>query len=705
MAHDGSVLIKIVGDDSNFSGKLKGLGGSAASVMKVAAAGAVAATSAVAALGKAAVDAYADYEQLVGGVETLFKDSAGTLQEYAANAYQTAGMSANAYMESVTSFSASLLQSLGGDTEKAAKMADMAVTDMADNANKMGTSIDSLIQTYQSLARGNFAMLDNLKLGYGGTKAELERLLEDAEKISGISYDISSFADIVDAIHVVQTEMGITGTTAKEASETISGSVAAVKASWQNMMVGIADENADFDVLLSNLISSVGTAAENVLPRIKVILEGIANLVVEMAPTLVTTAVDLVTSLAQYISDNAPILLQKAPELVAWLAETIAENAPKLLDAAGQLIVSLATGVIGAVPTLVAKAPEIVGSLAEGIGGMLDSMVQAGINLIDGVAAGIKNAIPNLLKSAGEAATSLLNKVKSVFKIQSPSKVMRDEIGVMLIEGIAEGIIESGSAAVEAAANISDKIISKMASMKDSLQGFGGVSTFEGEESIDIAGIAVGADPKKLDEKYQSLIEGMAEREELLTEYLEEFNETLTALGDSFKIDYIRVGKNWMEGLAEGIKNNSRLVIYAIVDVINESIKIVRSLLGIASPSKVMAEIGRYMAQGLSVGWTDEMSTVTDTIGHSLSDSVEARMTNAFSRMKNALTDGMNQLTGDVAIQARGVNSYTTNTTTNEGALNITIEKVVNEGKGTVTGMMEEFEFIRRQKAMAKGGA
>ena len=253
-----------------------------ATVAKVGAAAAVAAGAAFAATTKAAVEAYADYEQLVGGVDTLFKESSNIVQEYAANAYKTAGLSANEYMETVTSFSASLLQSLGGDTAKAAEVANMAITDMSDNANKMGSDMASIQDAYNGFAKQNYTMLDNLKLGYGGTQAEMQRLIDDANKVKeamGETADLSidSYADVCEAIHLVQTEMGITGTTAKEASATISGSVAATKSAWQNLLVGFADENANLSELTSRFIESVGTAAENIIPRVIQAFKGIVQ--------------------------------------------------------------------------------------------------------------------------------------------------------------------------------------------------------------------------------------------------------------------------------------------------------------------------------------------------------------------------------------------------------------------------------------------
>lgn len=262
--------------DKHFSKMGEAAKKAGAVMAKGLAVGLAAAATGVVALTKAAIEGYAEYEQLIGGVETLFKDSAGVVEGYANNAYKSAGMSANAYMETITGFSASLLQSLGGDTAKAAEYGNQAVIDMSDNANKMGTSMESIQNAYQGFAKQNYTMLDNLKLGYGGTKEEMQRLLDDAEKISGIKYDISNFGDITQAIHTIQTELGITGTTAKEAASTISGSTAMMKASWDNLVVGIADDNADFDTLISNFVESASTAMGNLIPRIEIALNGVA---------------------------------------------------------------------------------------------------------------------------------------------------------------------------------------------------------------------------------------------------------------------------------------------------------------------------------------------------------------------------------------------------------------------------------------------
>lgn len=299
---------------------------------KAAAVGFGAAAAAVAAVGKSALNAYADYEQLVGGVETLFGNASDKVLQNANRAFQTAGLSANEYMETVTSFSASLLQSVGKDTKKAAEYADQALVDMSDNANKMGSNMQDIQNAYQGFAKQNYTMLDNLKLGYGGTKEEMERLIADANKVkqaNGEMADLSidSFADITEAIHIVQTEMGITGTTAKEASTTIQGSVGMMKASWKNLLVGVADDTQDFGGLMDNFVDSVGIAAKNILPRVETILSGIGSLVEGLAPVVAQAVPQLVTTIL-------PSMASAAASLLKAFAGSLVELAPALLQSA-----------------------------------------------------------------------------------------------------------------------------------------------------------------------------------------------------------------------------------------------------------------------------------------------------------------------------------------------------------------------------------
>lgn len=338
---DASEYEKGVGKAKGTMSKLaSGVGKGLATVAKVGAAAVSAGVAGVTALTKMGVEGYAQYEQLVGGVETLFKESQDTVMRYAENAYKTSGMSANAYMETVTSFSASLIQSLDGDTAKAAKVADMAITDMSDNANKMGTDIGMIQNAYNGFAKGNFTMLDNLKLGYGGTQEEMKRLLKDAEALSGVKYDISSFADVAEAIHVIQEEMGVAGTTAREAASTIEGSLAMMKGAWENLVVGMADENANMDLLINNFVESTATAAQNLIPRIEQTLAGIGQLITAMAPIIAEALPVLVESLL-------PTIITAGISLITALASALVTALPAVKTALMEGLVIILTDVFG----------------------------------------------------------------------------------------------------------------------------------------------------------------------------------------------------------------------------------------------------------------------------------------------------------------------------------------------------------------------
>ena len=381
------------------SGKFSKLGEVAKGAAKVALAAVGATAAAVGALVKQAVESYAEYEQLVGGVDTLFGSASAEVQKKADNAYKTAGMSANEYMETVTGFSASLIQSLGGDTEKAAKYADMAITDMSDNANKMGTDMSLIQNAYQGFAKQNYTMLDNLKLGYGGTKEEMERLLKDASKISGIKYDISSYADIVDAIHVVQTEMGITGTTAKEASTTIQGSISSMKSAWQNLLTGLADENADLDGLVTNMIESVGTVVENVLPKISVAAEGIVSIIQNLIPQI-----------PPLIEQLLPPLLEGALSLIQGLVTIL----PEITSTITGMLPSVLTSLVGMTPEILTAILTIITELLNSITGMLPTIVEAIMQVVPELITSLVAAIPQLFEAAIQFLLAIVEAVPTI---------------------------------------------------------------------------------------------------------------------------------------------------------------------------------------------------------------------------------------------------------------------------------------------------
>ena len=414
--------------------------------------------AAVVAIGKQALSSYADYEQLVGGVDTLFKDSSAKVQEYAANAYKTAGLSANEYMETVTGFSASLLQSLGGDTEAAAKMADVAITDMSDNANKMGTDMASIQNAYQGFAKQNYTMLDNLKLGYGGTKEEMQRLIDDANALNAAqgnytNYTIESFADIVSAIHDVQTEMDITGTTAKEASTTIQGSVNSMKGAWKNLLVGIADDNADFKTLTEQFVDSLVTVGYNIIPRINIIIQGLTQLItsasqtiiplavqtlLENLPSIIAAGMDLVMALVNGVLDNIDLLIDCIIDLVDVVVDKLLENLPKLIDGGIQFTLALAAGILKAVPQLLAKLPQLVSAVFRGLNDGFLRIDEIGLNIVRGVWNGIASAGDWLWSKVSNFFGGIVNGVKRVLGIASPSKVFAG-IGGFMAEGLGEG--------------------------------------------------------------------------------------------------------------------------------------------------------------------------------------------------------------------------------------------------------------------------
>lgn len=456
-------------------------------------------------LGKKSIMGFAEQEQLIGGVDTLFKESSAQVQQYANEAYKTAGLTANQYMETVTSFSASLLQSLGGDTAAAAQKADQAITDMSDNANKMGTDMTSIQNAYQGFAKQNYTMLDNLKLGYGGTKQEMERLLADAEKFSGIKYDISSYADIVDAIHVVQTEMDITGTTAKEAATTIQGSANAMKSAWSNLLTGMSNENLDLDKLVQNVIDSVNTFADNLIPRLQIMLprfaeglnklvtglipyvgpalelllpslvQGIGGLVsgivqalpaaveaitavipmlVEqltiLLPQIISAGVEIIAALASGIGENLPTLIPAVVDAIITITEGLLDHIDLLIIAAGQLIVGLAKGLIEAIPRLIERLPEIISAIVNGLLKGLAAIGEVGLELVKGLFNGISNAAKWLYEKVKGWASSVVGWIKDFFGIHSPSKVFADEVGKFIPPGITLGVEQAMPRAMRA---------------------------------------------------------------------------------------------------------------------------------------------------------------------------------------------------------------------------------------------------------------
>lgn len=460
---DGSVTIEFNGetkklekDINSVESKLKSIFSRISDIAGTALKGAKVAvgtaTTALTKLVTASVNAYAEYEQLVGGVDTLFKNSSKKLQQYANEAYKTAGLSANEYMSTVTSFSASLLQSLGGDTEKAADYANQALIDMSDNANKMGTDMESIQCAYQGFAKQNYTMLDNLKLGYGGTKEEMERLLADAQKLTGVEYDISSFADVTQAIHAVQTELDITGTTSKEASSTIQGSINSVKGSWNNLLVGITNSDADFDKLINNIVDTVTIAGENIMPAVESVLIGVTKLVselfpliaeevpkliAEILPQLMQTGIAITYTLLAGIQQNLPEIANSAVEIITTLITGIINLLPQILVTGIQLIVQLILGIAEQLPELIPQAINAIILICETLIDNLDLLIYAGIELLLAITMGIIEALPRLVDKVPE----IINKLFDALMINLPKLVDAGvQIIIMLITGLINAI-------------------------------------------------------------------------------------------------------------------------------------------------------------------------------------------------------------------------------------------------------------------------
>ena len=560
---------------------------------KVAVAGVAAGTAALGTLGTKAVEAYADYEQLVGGVETLFKDSQDQVMDYANNAYKTAGLSANEYMETVTSFSASLLQSLDGDTSAAADKANLAITDMSDNANKMGTDMTSIQNAYQGFAKANYTMLDNLKLGYGGTQAEMERLLADAEKISGIKYDISSYADIVDAIHVVQTEMGITGTTAEEAASTIQGSFGMMKSAWQNLVTGMADPDQDLGVLVGNFTDSVVIAGNNLIPRIQELLPRIVEATTSLIgtvseqlpailgtvlPSLVEGATNLVTGLMAALPSVLSVLADVAPTVINTLVPALIELLPQITQTGIDVIVSLAQGIADALPQLIPAATDAIIEIVEVLTSPenLGNLIDAALSIILALVDGLVDATPKLIAAVPDVIANLVTAI-----IANMPKIL--EAGVEITMALADGLIK---ALPELIAAIPNLILGIVQGIIDNLP------------EIIMAG------PKIIAALATGLIEAIPDIVMVIPQLIRSIVDTFLSF------DWGSIGKNIVDGIKNGFVNMWNSFKQTVENVFTGLVDGVKSFLGIASPSKVFAGIGGYMAEGLGQGFDKEFSNV-----------------------------------------------------------------------------------------------
>ena len=452
--------------------KLSKLGSIAGAVGKGVLIGTGAVATGAVALVKSVSGAYGQLQQSIGGIETLFGDSAQKVIENANNAYTTAGISANEYMQQVTSFSASLLQSLGGDTESAANAADMAVRDMADNANKMGTSMEMIQNAYQGFSKQNYTMLDNLKLGYGGTKTEMERLLADAEKISGVKYDISNLNDVYSAIHVVQQELGITGTTALEAGETIEGSFNSLSASWENFIAGLGNPDADMGQLVDNLAKGLSGAINNVIPIINnmvsvlpTVMDAIIGAVNDLAPTFITTFTTLITQVIDAIVKLLPTIIPLIVDTLRSVINTLVENLPLIIDAVILLVTEVIKALSEMLPTLIPTIVQAVVDIANSLIENLPTLLNAVLQLVLGIADGLIQALPILIEALPQIIDGIVN-----FLIENIPTLLNGAI--QLFMALVEAIPTICVALLQAIPKIIVSILKGLASLPSKLKKF-----------------------------------------------------------------------------------------------------------------------------------------------------------------------------------------------------------------------------------------
>ena len=595
--------------------------------------------SAMISIGKQAVTSYADFEQLTGGVETLFGTSADAVMEYANNAYKTAGLSANEYMETVTSFSASLISSLGGDTAKASEYANKAITDMSDNANKMGSDMATIQNAYQGFAKQNYTMLDNLKLGYGGTKEEMQRLLEDAQAISGIEYDISSYADVVDAIHVIQTEMGITGTTAKEASETISGSLSMAQGAWSNLLTGIADDNADFDGLINDFVNSVLTVAKNLIPRIQTVIGGLGKMISGLLETLVPELIQMIPPL---IEETLPILIEalqttiesllavlptivdSISRLIPQIVSSIISMLPQLLNAGIQILMSLINGISTAIPQLLAMLPQLIMDIVNVISSNLPLIIQTGMQLLQSIIQGITETIPALVAMLPEIITTIVTTL-----LDNLPLIL--QTGIQLLDGIINGLNTAIPQLISYLPTIIDTLINTLLGMLPQIiqmamqfivaiingltQAIPQLVSYLPQIIVTIVSTLLKNLPQILKlgvEILWELIKGIGS---VIGSLATTAGTIFTTIWNAIKdlpSTLLGLGKDLIKGLWNGISDMTGWIkdkIKGLGDTITNAIK---SVFGIASPSKVFRDqVGKNLALGIGEGFSDEMKEVT----------------------------------------------------------------------------------------------
>lgn len=616
------LAVKITCDDQA-SGEVDKIGDGIKNKLGIAAKAGVAAVAAVgtatAAIGKTALDAYSNYEQLVGGIDTLFKASSGKMQQYAANAYQTAGVSANRYMEISTSFAAALISSLGGNTEAAADMANTAITDMSDNANKLGTSLETVQEAYMSLSRGNYEMLDSLKLGYGGTKAELERLLSDAEKFSAAQgkvrdFSVDSYSDIVEAIHIVQDEMGITGTTAEEAATTIEGSVNMAKAAWDNWLAGLGNEDADMGGLTDQLVGSVVTAGENIIPRVGQIMTTIGQTVADYAPDVgIYLRNALISVLPESVQGPMRDAFAGVDKVVGKLESVFNDNLKPAADAADSVFSAIGSGVKTFGDAVNDHVLPAIDQLSPAFNDFFGA-IQTAQPLLEFIA----NIIGIGLAVAISTAIKLFTAITEVaaFVITGFEQLYED------ISGFVTGVVQFFTVDLP---NAIDTLVQWFTQLPDKIAEFlSMVITSVVEWVSNMAANAVDAGSRFISgiADFLSALPGkvaswLSDVISTVVGWVSQFARNATSAATQFASKLIdglasipgkvtSIGSNIIQGLVKGVTGAAGKLIDAVKGAVGDAIEGAKNLLGIHSPSRVFRKIGQYTMQGAALGVDDD---------------------------------------------------------------------------------------------------
>lgn len=616
------LAVKITCDDQA-SGEVDKISDGIKNKLGAAAKAGVAAAAAVGtatiAIGKTALDAYSNYEQLVGGIDTLFKASSGKMQQYAANAYQTAGVSANRYMEISTSFAAALISSLGGNTEAAADMANTAITDMSDNANKMGTSLETVQEAYMSLSRGNYEMLDSLKLGYGGTKSELERLLSDAEKFSAAQgkvrdFSVDSYSDIVEAIHIVQDEMGITGTTAEEAATTIEGSVNMAKAAWDNWLAGLGNEDANMEGLTDQLVQSVVIAGKNIIPRVGQIMTTLGQTVADYAPGVgLYLRNALINVLPEAVQGPMRDAFAGVDKVVGKLESVFNDNLKPAADAADSVFSAVSSGVktfsdnvneliLPAIETLspafndffgaIEYAQPLLTFLADLIGVALAAAISTAIKVFSAIVEVIAFVVTGF-QQLYEDISGFVTGVVQFFTVDLPNAINALVQWFAQLPGNIARFLSTVITNVAAwVANMASNAVSAGSRFISGIAGF--MSALPGNIASWLSGVI------------STVVGWVSQFASNATSAASQFASNLINGLASIPGQVTSIGSNIIQGMVNGVTGAAGRLIDSVKGAVDDAINAAKNLLGIHSPSRVFRKIGQYTMQGAALGVDDD---------------------------------------------------------------------------------------------------